>query len=391
MSSKPVQGNIKVAFGRPMITDEERAVAMEVLKGDILVHGPKAKEFEEVFAKFTGAPYGVSVSSCTAALHLCYFYLKLGAGDEVIVPAQTHNATAHAVELCGAKPVFVDAEAKTGNIDIEQIEAAITPRTKALSVVHYLGMPVAMDRVCAIAKKHGLFVVEDCALAIGTYYKGTHAGLFGDAGCYSFYPVKHMTTAEGGMIITKDKKISDTITRQKAFGVDRTPQERMIPGVYDVTMLGFNYRMNEISAAIGIVQTRRVSEFLAQRKRNYELLANKLAELPELSLLQSTHGDFVSSYYCLSAILNKSLAPKRFDIVSHMNGVSGVQTSVYYPRPVPHFTYYSDKYGYGKDTFPNAARISNDSIALSVGPHLTEEQMLYTAEAMKKAIHAVKN
>jgi perosamine synthetase len=391
MSSNNTTKNIKVAFGRPMITDEERAVAMEVLKGDILVHGPKAKEFEDVFAKFTGAPHGVSVSSCTAALHLCYFYLKLGAGDEVIVPAQTHNATAHAVELCGAKPVFVDAEPRTGNIDIDQIEAAITPRTKALSVVHYLGMPVAMDKVCAIAKKHNLFVVEDCALAIGTYYKGQHAGLFGDAGCFSFYPVKHMTTAEGGMIITKDKKISDTITRQKAFGVDRTPQERQIPGVYDVTMLGFNYRMNEISAAIGIVQTRRVNEFLKKRKENYEVLTKALMTIPEITLLETTHGDFVSSYYCMSILLNKELAPKRFDVVSHMNNLSGVQTSVYYPRPVPHFTYYKQKYGYKESSFPNAARISNDSIALSVGPHLGLEDMAYTAESLKKAIHAVKN
>src|SRR4051812_15635691 len=160
-----------IPFGKPIIGEEEKKAVLDVLSGPILVHGPKAKEFEAAFAQYTKAPYAVSVSSCTAGLHLAYFYLGLGPGDEVIVPAQTHTATVHAVELCGAKPIFIDAEGKTGNIDISQIERAVTPRTKALSIVHFLGMPVDMDAVMAIARKHKLFVVEDCALAIGTYYK----------------------------------------------------------------------------------------------------------------------------------------------------------------------------------------------------------------------------
>ncbi|HYF04219.1 MAG TPA: aminotransferase class I/II-fold pyridoxal phosphate-dependent enzyme, partial [Patescibacteria group bacterium] len=207
-----------VPFGRPLLGKEEKQAVADVLEGDILVHGPKAKEFENAFAAYTRAPHAVSVSSCTAALHLSYFYLGLGKGDEVIVPAQTHNATAHSVELTGAKPVFVDAEIRTGNIDIEQIEAAITERTRAISIVHYLGLPVDMPHIMEIAKKHNLFVVEDCALAIGAQLDGIHAGLFGDVGCFSFYPVKHMTTAEGGMLITKDEKIALKIARQKAFG-----------------------------------------------------------------------------------------------------------------------------------------------------------------------------
>jgi len=179
-----------------MIGEEERRAVAEVLSGPILVHGPRATEFETAFAAYTEAPHAVSVSSCTAALHLSYFYLGIGAGDEVIVPAQTHTATAHAVELCGATPVFVDSEPETGNIDTEQVEQKITGRTKAISVVHYLGMPVNMARISDTAGRRGLFVVEDCALAIGTYFKGIHAGLHGDVGCFSFYPVKHMTTAE---------------------------------------------------------------------------------------------------------------------------------------------------------------------------------------------------
>src|SRR5262245_17030374 len=152
----------QLAFGRPMIDAEERNAVAEVLAGPILVHGPRATQFEADFAAMTRAPQAVSVSSCTAGMHLIWFTLGLGGGDEVIVPAMTHVATAHAVALVGAKPVFVDAEAATGNIDIAAIEAAITPRTRAIAVVHYLGMPVDMPKIIAIAKRHNLFVLEDC-------------------------------------------------------------------------------------------------------------------------------------------------------------------------------------------------------------------------------------
>ena len=378
-----------IPFGRPMIGEEEKSAVMEVLNDPILVHGPRSKEFENSFAAYTKAPYAVSVSSCTAALHLSYFYLKLKAGDEVIVPAQTHNATAHAVEFCGAKPVFVDAEIKTGNIDIDQIEPLITERTKAISIVHFLGMPVNMDRINEIAKKYGLFVVEDAALAIGAYYKGVHAGLLGDAGCFSFYPIKHMTTAEGGMLITRNEEIATGITRQRAFGVDRSQGERKIPGIYDVTMLGYNYRMNEIQAALGIEQVKRMNEFLKQRKLNYERLYDGLKEIDEIFLFQSSHGDYQSSYYCLSMLLNESLVKKRFEIVDYLKG-HGVGTSVYYPHPVPHLTYYKEKYGYGEETYPVAAMISNSSIALPVGPHLNIEDMDYIIASISKAIKEVK-
>jgi perosamine synthetase len=378
-----------IHFGRPIIGEEEKNAVLNVLDSPILVHGPRSKEFEKSFAAYTKAPYAVSVSSCTAALHLSYFYLKLKAGDEVIVPAQTHNATAHAVEFCGAKPVFVDAEIKTGNIDIDQIEPLITERTKAISIVHFLGMPVDMGRINEIAKKYKLFVVEDAAMAIGTYYKGVHAGLLGDVGCFSFYPIKHMTTAEGGMLITRNEDIAAGITRQKAFGVDRTQGERKIPGIYDVTMLGYNYRMNEIQSVLGIEQVKRLNGFLKQRKLNYERLYEGLKKIDELFLFQSSHGDYQSSYYCLSILLNEPLVKKRFEIVDYLKS-HGVGTSVYYPHPVPHLTYYKEKYDFGEATYPVAAMISNGSIALPVGPHLGDEDMEYIIQAVKQSIHEVK-
>ncbi len=379
----------EIPFGKPMIGEEERKAVAKVLEGNILVHGPRAKEFEDAFAAYTGAQYAVSTSSCTAALHLSYFYLGLQKGDEVIVPAMTHTATAHAVELCGAKSVFVDAEKETGNIDTIQIESAINDRTKAISIVHYLGMPVDMDKINDIARKHGLFVVEDCALAIGTFFKRIHAGLHGDVGCFSFYPVKHMTTAEGGMLTTQDKEIADKITRHKAFGVDRTPSERSIPGAYDVTMLGYNYRMNEIEAVIGIEQLKKADRFLEKRQENYEALEKGLQEINEITLFRSSCGPYKSSYYCLSVLLADSLIPKRFEIVNHLKRY-GIGTSVYYPKAAPHLSYYKEKYGYSDSDFPVATWISESSIALPVGPHLNIEDMNYIVNNIKSAIAEVK-
>lgn len=385
MSSLPAR---IIPFGRPLIGEEERRAVEEVLNGPILVHGPRSVAFERAFAEWTGAPHAVSVSSCTAAMHLLYFSWQYGPGDEVIVPAQTHAATAHAVELVGAKPVFVDAERTTGNIDVAAIEAALTPRTRAISVVHYLGVPVEMDAVCRIAEQRGLKVLEDCALAIGTKYRGRHAGLLGAAGCFSFYPVKHMTTAEGGVILTQDSEFAARLARQKAFGVDRHQGERTVPGVYDVTMLGFNYRMNEIEAAIGIEQVKRLDDILARRERNYRVLRSALAELPELTLFSEPPAYSISSRYCLSVMLRDRLIGRRFEIVTELNKL-GVGTSVYYPRAVPHLTYYAQKYGYSKSSFPNSAWISAASIALPVGPHLQEDDMAYIGRAFKTVLERI--
>ncbi len=374
-----------IAFAKPITGVEEQQAMLNVLESGILVHGPKLVEFEKAFAAFTGAPYCVAVSSCTAALHLAYFHLGIGPGDEVIVPAQTHTATAHAVELTGAKPVFVDAEAYTGNIDIVQIEAAITSQTKALSVVHFLGMPVDMDAVMAIARKHSLFVVEDCALATGTYYKGIHAGLLGDAGAFSFYPAKHMTTAEGGTLITRHENVAKSIIRSRAFGMDKHVGERTVAGIYDVQGLGFNYRMSEIHAAIGVEQIKRLSGFGEKRLKNYMELTRLLEGVPGISLLQSTQGDFQSSYYCHTVLLDQALVPFRPKILEYLKA-HGVGFSIYYPSPVPHMTYYRQKYGYGAESYPVAARISHGSIALPVGPHLDLKDMEKIADTLRKAL-----
>jgi dTDP-4-amino-4,6-dideoxygalactose transaminase len=372
-----------------MIGEAEKAAVAEVLESPMLVHGPRADRFEADFADYIGGGQAVSVANCTAALHLAYFQLGLGAGDEVIVPAQTHAATAHAVEITGARPVFVDAEPETGNIDIDLIEAAIGPATRALSVVHYLGMPVDMDRIMALAHDYDLFVVEDAALAIGSRLDGVHAGLLGDCGTFSFYPVKHMTTAEGGMFVSKYGPVAEKVRRQKAFGLDRTVAERTMPGIYDVTMLGFNYRMNEIQAAIGIEQLKRVDGFLEQRRTNFAALSAAVADIDDIRLLTSSHDRFESSHYCLAVVLTGALTGKRPEIVAQLKA-AGVGSSVYYPGPVPALSYYRNKYGLDPEDFPVATTLSKQSIALPVGPHLEPDDMHIIAETLKKAIRNVR-
>ncbi|MGD1906275.1 MAG: DegT/DnrJ/EryC1/StrS family aminotransferase [Leptolyngbyaceae cyanobacterium] len=372
-----------IPFGRPLIGEEEHNAVMEVMAGPILVHGPRASEFEQAFADFTAAPHAISVSSCTAGMHLIYFALGLGAGDEVIVPAQTHVATAHAVELTGAKAVFVDAELDTGNIDIAAIEAAITPQTRAIAVVHYLGVPVDMPQVVAISRRHNLFLLEDCALAPGAKVDGVHVGLWGDAGVFSFYPVKHMTTAEGGMIILRDGELAQRLRLLKAFGVDRTHGERKVPGVYDTVALGFNYRMSEIHAAIGIEQVKKLPGFLQQRAENFDALATALADITGLRILpQPMDSHRHSCHYCLGALLDEAIQAKRPAIITELKA-KGIGSSVYYPQPVPRMTYYREKYGYDESRYPNAARISDGLIALPVGPHLQSEQMATIADGLR--------
>jgi perosamine synthetase len=369
MTIRPI---VEIPFGRPIIGEEERAAVEEVLLSPQLVHGPRTAAFERAFETMLGTDaHATSVSSCTAGLHLIYLHLGLGPGDEVIVPAETHVATAHAVEVTGARPVFVDCD-PSGNIDVQQIPAAITDRTRAICVVHYPGLPVDVAAVNAIAQPRNIFVVEDCALAIGASLDGVACGLLGDAGSFSFYPVKHMTTGEGGMVVSRHADVISSIASLKAFGYDRSPDARKVPGVYDIARLGVNYRMNEIGAAIGLVQLSKVQDFDAQRRTNAHALRSALQDVRRVTLLPDGDERRTHANYCLVAVLDQGC--NRNETLLRLKD-RGIGTSVYYPVPLPLSKYYREKYGYSTDQFPNAQRISNSSIALPVGPHLTSDDM----------------
>jgi len=369
MSSLKRMSDSDIPFGRPMLDAREIDAVTNVLSGPILVHGPVTQGFEEAFAARAGAQHAVSVSSCTAGLHLSLHINGIKSGDEVIVPAMTHVATAHAAEFCGARPVFVDVEPDTGNMDSRLLADAVTARSRAIIVVHYLGLPCGMDEILSVAGSSEAFVIEDCALAVDATFDGRKAGTLGLTGCFSFYPIKHMTTIEGGIVTTDDDSVADALRKFRAFGYDQALGKRTKPGIYDVAALGYNYRMNEVEAAVGLSQLAKLDGFQNARAENYRILNTVLADVEEVTVFGATKGKSVSSHYCLNAILPRDGRISRDDVVSELKA-AGIGTSVHYPKAVPLTTYYAEKYGYRDGQFPIAEWLAEQTISLPVGPHL---------------------
>ncbi len=375
---------IKVPFGRPDITNQEIKSVIKVLKKPILAHGPLSHKFEELFARFTGSKYSTSVSSCTAGMHLFYLAHDIKVGDEVIVTSQSHISTAHAISLTGAKPIFIDCNSFNGTIEVSKIEKKITKKTKAIALVHHLGNPANMKVILKIAKKNDLLVLEDCATALGAKIDNKHVGNFGNVGVFSFYPIKHITTGEGGIIISNDKKIIEKINKLKAFGVNKSYLKRRIPGEYDADLLGLNYRMNEISAAIGIEQIKRFPKFLQKRKKNFKYLFNKIKKKNSFEIVKFESKPFYGSYYCLCILINDKNID-RLDVIKKLNSL-GVGTSIYYPKPIPQMSFYKRKYGYSSNNFMNAEKFSYRSIALPLGTHLKKKDLNLIANSINKVL-----
>jgi dTDP-4-amino-4,6-dideoxygalactose transaminase len=379
----------KIEFARPIIGEEEKQAVIECLSSPQLVHGPRSLEFEESFAAFMGGGFATSTSSATTALQLAYLTLGIGSGDEVIVPSLTHVATANAVLSVGAKPVFVDINSYDGNISVDQVTKAITPNTKAICVVHFLGVPVDMNEIMKIAKSNNLFVVEDCALALGARVEETHVGLIGDFGAFSFYPAKHITTGEGGMLVSKEANLINLSKKIKAFYYDKNVGDRKIPGLYDIVGFGLNLRMSEIAATLGIVQLTRISGFLEERKHNSEVLAQNLGKSIYGNLLPNSRIGAKSANYCASFVLEPEYAEKRNTIASQMNEL-GIGTSIYYPIALPLSAFYKSNPALSKTiSYNNADYVANSNIALGVGPHLEESDMSYIAENFASVLEKV--
>ena len=377
----------KIEFARPIIGEEEKRAVVECLSSPQLVHGPRSLEFEESFVAFMGGGFATSTSSATTALQLAYLTLGIGSGDEVIVPSLTHVATANAVLSVGAKPVFVDVNSHDGNVSIDQVIKAITPKTKAICVVHFLGVPVDMTGVMKVAKSNNLFVVEDCALALGARVEGTHVGLIGDFGAFSFYPAKHITTGEGGMLVSKEDNLINISKKIKAFYYDKNVGDRKIPGLYDI--VGLNLRMSEIAATLGIVQLKRISGFLEKRKFNSELLYQKIGNSKYGNLLPNSRSGAESANYCASFVLKPEYAKKRNIIASQMNEI-GIGTSIYYPIALPLSTFYKSNPVLSKTiSCNNAEYLSNSNIAVGVGPHLEDGDISYIADNLASILEKV--
>ncbi|MDC0074731.1 DegT/DnrJ/EryC1/StrS aminotransferase family protein [Alphaproteobacteria bacterium] len=368
-----MSNSFSIPFARPSLEEEELLAVNEVLSGHILTHGPKCKEFEKKFANYIGVKHAISTSSCTTALHLALASYGVSNGDEVILPAQTHVATAHVVEYCGAKPVFVDVSKVTGNIESHSIEQAINKKTKAILIVHYVGTPCEINNIKKISEKYKIGLIEDCAISLGATIKNEKTGSFGLAGCFSFYPSKHMTTMEGGMLVTNNDEFASLVRSKRAFGYDQTLDNRKVPGVYDIAMLGYNYRMSEAQAAIGIRQLEKLPSFINKRINNSDSILSSLSKLDDLYIIPFDYEQNISSRYCLNVVLPKDRKINRNEFILKLNNV-GIGTSVHYPITLPLSLYYSKKYNYKSNDFPYSENLSSNTISLPCGPHLSEEE-----------------
>jgi len=322
--------------------EAEAKAAYDVIKSGWISTGPKCQEFEEKFAEILGAPYAVSLANCTVALHLAMVILGIGPGDEVIVPSLTFVATANAVRYVGATPVFADiVSLEEPAIDPLDIRAKITPRTKAVIVMHYAGFPCRMDEIMQIANEHGLKVVEDACHGPLSEYKGKKLGTIGDIGCFSFFSNKNISTGEGGMLVTNDPAYDQLAKLLRSHGMTTMSYQRASGHAteYDVVRLGYNYRMDDIRAAIGLVQLDKLRNDLEIRARVRTWYLNNLAEFADLIIPFSNHSGFVSNYI-FPIVLRNVNRDKRNYIRGELHK-AGIQTSVHYP-PVHLFSSFSE-------------------------------------------------
>ncbi len=371
----------------PVFDEREIKQIEECLKSGWVTQGPMTQKFESLFAASQQLPFALATTSCTAALHMAVIALGLRPGDEVLVPAFTWITSANCAEYAGAKAVFVDVDLKTYNIDPQKIEAAITPKTKAIIVVHLFGLSACMDEILKIAKKHNLFVIEDAACAMGTEYGGKPIGALGDISCFSFHPRKVITTGEGGMLGCKDPAIYEKLKRLRSHGA--SPNKKGIVNkpyiMDDFETLGFNYRLSDILAAVGIVQMEKASGLLKHRKQCAENYS-RLLEDCELIVRPSSPEKCGHTFQSYVIRLIGAAAPQRNAVMDRLKE-QGIQT-----RPGTHavhrLDYYVQKYKLRPEMYPSACLAEDTSITLPIFPGMAEADQNFIVETLKTALKA---
>ena len=373
-----------IAISLPSTGDDEWNAVREPLMSGWLTQGPKVAEFEKKFASYHEANHALATTSCTTGLHLMLAALGIGPGDEVIVPAFTWVSTANVVLYCGATPIFADIDPRTFNIDPEDIAHRITPRTKAIMIVHLFGLCADMDAIRSVVPSH-IPILEDCACAAGATYKDKFAGTLGLAGAFSFHPRKSITTGEGGMVTTNDTDFAEICDQLRNHGASvseeirhRGPKPYLLP---DFNLLGFNYRMTDLQGAVGVVQMEKLSSFIKERQQWADFYCEELADINWLRMpSRPTEGQH--AWQSFVTHVDPALAPEpRNDIMEKLQQ-QGIST-----RPGTHavhmLTFYSQKYDLKPHDYPGAQDANDNSMSIPLHNRMTADDYKYVVRVIK--------
>lgn len=360
---------------------EEQAI-LETIRSKWISIGPKCEEFETLFAEMLSVKHAVSLSNCTDALHLALRVLDIREGDEVICPSLTFVASVNSIKYVGATPVFCDVKsAEHINIGIDQIKKLVTPKTKAVVVVHMAGFPCEMDEITTFAKDHNLKVIEDACHGPLSEYKGKKLGTIGDIGCFSFFSNKNISTGEGGMIVTNDDKLEKRIKLLRSHGMTTMSYQRSRghATVYDVVELGYNFRMDDIRASIGITQLKKLKADLIERQKVRNRYVESLSEIKDLIIPFKNNAEFVSNYI-MPIVLKDSTADKRDEVREKLH-LAGIQTSVHYPA-IHRFSIYKDY----RVHLPETEYISDNEITLPMYAALTSQDVEFICSKLSSIL-----
>ncbi|MFC1753138.1 DegT/DnrJ/EryC1/StrS family aminotransferase [Thermoproteota archaeon] len=386
--NKPVKNNKNyLIFGCPKIEEAEINEVIKCLRSGWLGTGPKVRQFEEDFRTYKHSPYAIAVNSCTAALHLSILAAGIGPGDEIITTAMTFCATVNAIIHSGAKPVIVDCDFTNFCIDPALIRAKITSRTKAIIPVHFAGNACDMNAIMSIAKEYNLKVIEDCAHAIETTYKGRPVGTIGDFGCFSFYVTKNVVTGEGGMVLTKKNEYAGLLKNFALHGMSKDAWKRFSDDGYrhyQVIHAGFKYNMMDLQAAIGIHQLKRVEENWRRRKilwnRYKEAFRDLPLRLPAEPLPGIKHG-----YHLFTVLIDEKKAGITRDAFLLAMHKENIGTGVHY-RCIPSHPYYEQTYNWRASDYPNSKQIGEQTASIPFAPKLSNSDTKDVIRAVKKIL-----
>lgn len=383
---KPVRDKA-VSYGRQCIEQDDIEAVVNTLKSDYLTCGPKIEELEKKLCEVTGAKYAVAVSNGTAALHIAAMAAGFGEGDEVIVSPITFAASSNCVLYCGAKPVFADINPETYNIDPESIRKLVTSRTKGIVAVDFTGQAVELDEIREICREHDLILIEDAAHSLGTKYKGQPVGSIADMTCFSFHPVKTVTSGEGGAVTTNDEALYRRLLRLRSHGITRNREEMVHPTdarwYNEQVELGYNYRMTDFQAALLISQLGKLERFSKRRREIVQIYDKAFSDMPEITVQKEIpESDTTRHLYILRLNLDKLSCDRRqfFDAMTAEN----VCPQVHY-LPVYRHSYY-EKLGYEKGICPNAEKYYNEVMSIPLYYSLTDNDVEDVIRAVKKIV-----